>query len=143
MVIASRTSEVGTVSEAILRRAEACDYSKKDLFAIRLALEEALSNAIHHGNGDDPAKQVTVEYEVTRQQARITVRDQGRGFRPEQLPDPCCDEKLTDPNGRGVLLMKAYMDEVTFNRQGNGVTLVKRPGPADAAQPGEGAEQSG
>lgn len=125
MVIASKPTEIRPVKDEILERAGAHQYSQRELFGVRLALEEALSNAIHHGNGDDPSKQVTVEYEVTDQQLTIRVADEGGGFYPSQLPDPCCEQNLSRPNGRGVMLMKSYMDEVSFNEQGNQVTLVK------------------
>jgi serine/threonine-protein kinase RsbW len=133
MVIASKTSEVAAVKQQILDQAQARGYAKRDLFSIRLALEEALSNAIHHGNGDDPTKHITIEYAVEAQQTRITISDEGGGFTPEQLPDPCCEQNLAHPNGRGVMLMKAYMDEVHFHQPGNRVTLVKRREPAEPA----------
>jgi len=125
MVIPSKTTEAQTVKDAILEAARARRYPQSVLFGVRLALEEALSNAIHHGNGDDPGKTVTVDYEVSDEALRVTVCDEGGGFAPEQLPDPCCDENLARPGGRGVMLMKAYMDEVNFNDAGNRVTLVK------------------
>jgi serine/threonine-protein kinase RsbW len=63
-------------------------YPEKELFGIRLALEEALVNAIKHGNGEDPAKTVQVRYHAGAQQFMIEIQDEGRGFDPESVPDP-------------------------------------------------------
>ena len=126
VVIPSRLPEAPPVIEAILEQVRQHQYPEQAVFGVRLALDEALSNAINHGNGGDPAKQVTVEYSVTDQQLHITICDEGGGFEPEGLPDPTLDENLTRPCGRGVMLMRAYMSDVQFNKAGNCVTLVKR-----------------
>ena len=126
LVIPSRLPEAPPVIEAILEQARQHHYPEQAVFGIRLALDEAISNAINHGNGGDSKKQVTVEYTVTDQQLHITICDEGCGFQPERLPDPTLDENLTRPCGRGVMLMRAYMSDVHFNKAGNCVTLVKR-----------------
>ena len=125
MVIPSNIQQIPEVQEAILDQVKACGYSDREVFGIRLAVEEALSNAVNHGNGGDPAKTVSVEYAVDRQRVWIRVTDEGPGFEPEELPDPRCEKHLTAPHGRGVLLMQAYMSEVAFNDRGNVVTLIK------------------
>ena len=94
-------------------------------FAIKLALEEAITNAIRHGNRNDPTKHITVRYRVTPDEAVIWLSDEGRGFNPEVVPDPTLDENLNKPNGRGIMLMRAYMDEVSFGECGSQVRLVK------------------
>lgn len=101
-------------------------YGETCAFAIRLAMEEALYNAIKHGNRMDPAKAVEVEVDVNKDRAIITITDQGEGFDPTGVPDPTTDENLEKPSGRGIMLMRAYMDEVRFNRRGNQVRLVKQ-----------------
>jgi len=100
-------------------------FDEDSLFAIRLALDEALCNAVRHGNRNDPTKQVVVDYRVDADRLEVSVTDEGCGFTPAQLPDPTADENLERPNGRGVMLMKAYMTEVSFNERGNRVTLIK------------------
>jgi serine/threonine-protein kinase RsbW len=100
-------------------------YGEADIFAIKLALEEALVNAVKHGNKLDPAKVVKVQYHVTEQRADITIEDQGPGFNPAGLPNPTDDENLEKCSGRGILLMRAYMSSVVFNPSGNKVTLTK------------------
>lgn len=126
MVIPSQTSSVAKVQKAILRELDKHGYTDKEVFGIRLALEEALTNAIYHGNCGDPTKTVEVEYRVTDQDLCVSITDEGCGFAPENLPDPRLDENLVKPGGRGVLLMKAYMDQVQFNPAGNCVTLTKK-----------------
>ena len=101
-------------------------YSEGDQFAIKLALEEGLNNAIKHGNAYDPAKTVQVTFAVTPQQVDISITDEGQGFDPARVPDPTCDENLEKPCGRGIMLMRAYMDEVHYNPCGNQVRMVKK-----------------
>lgn len=125
LVIPSDLSEAAVVQARILADLDAVHFPEHSRFAVRLALDEALSNAIHHGNGDDPAKSVTVEYRVTPLRVTVSVEDQGPGFRPRRLPDPTRDENLERPHGRGVMLIKAYMTRVAFNRAGNRVTMIK------------------
>jgi len=126
MVIASRLAAAREVEEAVLGQAGRCGYSEAALFAIKLALEEGLNNAIKHGNASDPDKTVEILFEVGPEAAAVTITDQGEGFDPSGVPDPTADENLEKPSGRGIMLMRAYMDEVRYNRQGNQVHLVKR-----------------
>ncbi len=114
-----------SAAEAIISRVKAGGYSDDAVFAVKLALEEALINAIKHGNLDDPAKTVTIEYSVDVQQVRIAVTDEGKGFRLADVPDPTADENLECPTGRGIMLMRAYMDRVDYNKCGNSVCMVK------------------
>lgn len=122
----SDLTQVPKVLERIVADVEAFDYPKPALFAVRLALEEALANAVKHGNKCDQAKQVRVEYVVDGERFEITVCDEGPGFNPKEVPDPTSEENLALPHGRGVMLMEAYMTEVAFNPKGNCVTLAKR-----------------
>jgi len=125
LVLESRLEEVCRAEEAILEAAESFDFSEGALFAIKLALEEALANAVKHGNAGDPNKRVHVEFEVNEERLRVSIRDEGPGFDPEHVPDPTLDENLAKPNGRGVMLIRAYMDEVSYNENGNCVTMSK------------------
>lgn len=123
----------------------------EDLVQIGVALREALVNAIEHGSLElesaqkeaDPAgyvalgdtrrrlapykdRKVTVSVITTPQEVRVTVQDEGPGFDPKSLPDPEDPSNLERAYGRGLLLIRTFMDEVLHNPQGNGVTLVKR-----------------
>ncbi|MHC5060741.1 MAG: ATP-binding protein [Planctomycetota bacterium] len=100
-------------------------FDGDDIFAIHLALEEALLNAMCHGNKKDAAKQITVEYLITPAKFDISVTDQGTGFNPGQVPDPRNDENLYKSSGRGLLLMRSYMDAVEHNKAGNCIHMIK------------------
>ena len=122
---ASSLERAHQISEDILAECRNHHFNEQDLFAIKLSLEEALVNAVKHGNKLDSAKLVHVQYRVTDQRADITIEDQGPGFNPSRLPDPTAEENLCRCCGRGILLMRAYMTNVVFNPQGNKVTLTK------------------
>ncbi len=128
--------------------------SDSELPRVGVAMEEALLNACLHGNleldsrlreGDgnefdrlarersaaEPwtKRRVTVDASISPQQLKVQITDEGTGFNPENLPDPTDPENLLKPHGRGVMMMKLFLDEVTWNEQGNSVTLIKN-GPA-------------
>ena len=84
--------EVPKVQEAMLEQVESRGFPRNALFAIRLALDEALTNAVRHGNGNDASKTVTVDYQLTDEQFRVTICDEGAGFRPGEVPDCTCPE---------------------------------------------------
>ena len=100
-------------------------FGEEAVFAIKLTLEEAVTNAIKHGNKCDRSKNVTVRYFVDDYQAIVFIRDEGQGFRPDEIPDPTTPERLSLPNGRGILLMKAYMTELEYLHNGTEVYLRK------------------
>jgi len=90
------------------------------------ALHEALTNAIRHGNQLDPSKKVTLTVELAHEQAIFTITDEGQGFDPSQVCDPTEEEHLLHHCGRGLLLIRHYMDEVRYNERGNQVTMIKK-----------------
>ncbi len=122
-----------------------------DRLRVGIAVEEALLNALYHGNLEvsselkekDPnlfeetarqrcelepyrSRHIYIDALVSREQARFVIRDEGPGFNPKTLPDPTDLANLEKPSGRGILLMRSFMDEIRFNEQGNQVTLVKQ-----------------
>jgi serine/threonine-protein kinase RsbW len=125
-VVRSDLRSIGEPKEAILTELERHGYPDGDVFALKLALEEALTNAVKHGNANDPAKQVKVQYSVDDERAIVIVSDQGPGFMPEDVPDCTCAERLPVPNGRGIMLMKAYMDKICYRDKGREVYFMKR-----------------
>ena len=125
MVIPSKLSEGVDLVEKIVEQVGARGFSEGACFAIRLSLDEALANAIRHGSNDDESKTIELDYALTDEEFQVSVRDQGDGFDPDVIPDPRLDENLNRPCGRGVMLMRAYMTKVSFNDQGNCVTMVK------------------
>lgn len=116
----------GTVDDLVRRCESLCPDRHRLLFNFRVGLSEALANAILYGNADDPDTRVRVELRVETERIRVRVTDQGGGFDPAAVPDPTLPENIAKPAGRGIFLMRALMDEVTFNASGNSVTLVLR-----------------
>jgi serine/threonine-protein kinase RsbW len=112
----------------ILAAMQDAGYARKEIFGARLALEEAIVNAIKHGHRNDTSKCVEVRFQVNEHQMLIEVRDQGPGFDPDGLPDPLAPQNLERPGGRGVFLIRQYMTWVQFNETGNAVTLCKVKG---------------
>ena len=108
--------------EQLLRSRHTSDH---DVFSIRLALEEALVNAIKHGNQMDRSKKVHVGYRLFADRFEVVVTDEGRGFDPDDVPDPTAVENLERPCGRGLMLMRHYMNEVAFSGRGNCVRMSK------------------
>ena len=97
-------------------------------------MEEALVNAIKHGNGSDPSKTVTVGFAIDADSIELTIRDQGEGFDPSTVPDPTTVENIQRPSGRGIMLMRAYMDRVDYADGGRTVRLLKHnPGKGDVS----------
>lgn len=126
LVIQNTLDAARAVEEEILEAVEKRGYRCEAAFAIRLSLEEAITNAVKHGNKNDPSKHIRVRYLVDDEKAEICVADDGPGFNPSAVPDPTSPGRLSLPNGRGIMLMRAYMDEVDYNRPGNEIRLVKR-----------------
>jgi len=114
--------EVQTEIETVLQQAE---FAERDIFAIKLAIEEALVNAIKHGNGMDANKKVRVNCRVCSERFEIHIADEGPGFDPEDVPDPTAPENLERPCGRGLLLMRHYMTEVDYHDRGRSVRMAK------------------
>lgn len=109
----------------IIRELQRLNYHSDVIFAIKLALEEALTNAVKHGNRLDSGKRVTVSAHVSPHRCLCMIRDEGRGFTPEAVPDCTAEENLERPSGRGIMLMNAYMTKVFFNKDGNEVWLLR------------------
>ncbi|MBW3538833.1 MAG: ATP-binding protein [Planctomycetes bacterium] len=126
VTIPSDTARGQAVQERIISLLEKLNFPPRDVFGVRLALEEALVNAIKHGNGMDPEKNVHVRCRVNDVSAVVEIEDEGPGFRPETIPDPTAEENLEKPSGRGIMLMRAFMSDVSYNDRGNCVRLVKR-----------------
>lgn len=122
------TAEAGRILERVRESLEHEGYSEKERFGVRLALEEAVVNAVKHGHQGDPAKTVRVRFRVTPASVTIVVEDEGPGFNPADVPDPLAPENLEKCCGRGLLLMRSYMTWVRHNAVGNRVTMCKTRG---------------
>jgi serine/threonine-protein kinase RsbW len=123
--IPSTTAEGQAVQARIVQRLEELQYPPRDVFGVRLALEEALVNAIKHGNRMDPQKKVYIGCWISVERVRIHIQDEGGGFRLEDVPDPTAEENLERPCGRGIMLMRSFMTHIEYNAAGNAVVLEK------------------
>ena len=124
VVIPSDPSSMEVVERRILSRIEERGLTERRFFAVRLVLEEAVANAIQHGNKLDPAKKVTIRFRIEPKRVIFEVNDEGAGFKVDAVPDPTDDAHINLPQGRGILLMRAYADEVRYGEKGNQVHLV-------------------
>jgi serine/threonine-protein kinase RsbW len=109
-------------------------YDEDDIFGMRIALEEAIGNALKHGHHFDPNKRVAVGYQVSRHCVLARVADEGPGFDPSCLADPSDPAVLERTSGRGILLIGAFTSWARYNRTGNCLVLCKLP-----ANPGQAA----
>jgi len=125
VTIPSDPNEARRLQDDIEGQLQALNAADPDIFAIRLALEEALVNAIKHGNQMDRNKKVQISYRFVADRFEIHITDEGPGFDPSDVPDPTAVENLERPCGRGLLLMRHCMSEVAFNDRGNGVSMAK------------------
>jgi serine/threonine-protein kinase RsbW len=125
VLIPSDPVEVHRVQDQIEAALKAHNYTEHDIFSIRLAVEEALVNAIKHGNRMDKSKKVQISYRIHTEHFEVVIADEGTGFNPTDVPDPTAEENLERPCGRGLMLMRHYMNEVSFGGGGNSVHMRK------------------
>ena len=122
------SSRIESVEEAAK---EAEDFARQAglgdeyIFAIDMAVRESVANAVKHGNRFDESKSIEVSFELGSNAVSLTVRDYGSGFNSDSIPDPTNPENLLKANGRGILFMKTFMDEVEFMHPLGGGTAVK------------------
>jgi serine/threonine-protein kinase RsbW len=124
-VIPSDFGPMRDVQAAIMEQVDARSFDDESLFAIKLALEEGLINAIKHGNKFDPSKTVTVDCKVTDRKFEIAITDQGEGFQRREVPDPLAEENLEKSSGRGLLLMETYMHKVAYTDNGRRLHMIR------------------
>jgi serine/threonine-protein kinase RsbW len=123
--LASTLTSYHDFVQSILDELAQLGWHKSDLFAVHMALEESISNAIRHGNKEDPAKRVQVDCELSPTRFWVRICDEGPGFKPSAVPDCCAPDRLEVPGGRGLALIEAYMTQVQYNECGNCLTMEK------------------
>lgn len=127
---------MNTAELAAARIAAKAGFDDENCDRIAMAVREATVNAVLHGNAYDPKKKVTVSYENTGGRLTIRVADQGKGLDAGNIPDPLKPENLLKTSGRGIFLMRAFMDEVNFRdlSPGTEIILVKQVGQAEGKE---------
>ncbi len=123
----STLESVNQAEEIATKIATKAGFDEEDVNRISMAVREAAVNAVLHGNAYDPAKKVTFGFENTGNSLVITVSDEGKGLKPESIPDPLAPENLLKQSGRGIFLIRAFMDEVRIRtlEPGTEITMIK------------------
>jgi serine/threonine-protein kinase RsbW len=123
---------VAEIEAAAEKLTQSAGVDEDESFRVVMAVREAAVNAVLHGNGYDPTKQVTASFENTGKDLVITIADQGEGLDPGTLPDPLAPENLLRGTGRGIFLIRSFLDEVHFRQlhPGTELTLIKHLSPA-------------
>jgi serine/threonine-protein kinase RsbW len=134
----STLDSVNMAEEKTEKLAAEMGFTEEDCHRLAMSVREAMVNAVLHGNAYDPKKRVHVVFELDGKRLSITISDEGRGLDPEELPDPLAPENLLKQSGRGIFLMRSFMDEVQIRnlRPGTEVKLIKTVG-SDAEDPRE------
>lgn len=128
MTLESTLESVARVEAAAFECARSAGFDEDTASNLAMVAREAVVNAVIHGNRYDLTKHITAAFETTADALRIRICDQGDGVDVEALPDPLAPENLLRASGRGIFLIRAFMDEVHFRKltPGTEVTLVKR-----------------
>lgn len=127
--VPSALSLMHIILEYLIKRVETVGVVKSEQSNLFVALDEAFVNAVKHGNKYDATKLVRITTDVSSEEARFTIEDEGEGFDVSAIPDPLDPENLFKTSGRGVLFIYNIMDEVVYNDRGNRLTMVKRSSP--------------
>ena len=123
--VPSQPDVCAQIVDLTLNQLNSANWPSKNVFGIHMAMEEAIMNAIRHGNQCAADKQVHVLIAISADQFYAKITDQGDGFDPAGIPDPTLDENIGKTCGRGVTLMRNFVDEVIYNEKGNSVELKK------------------
>jgi serine/threonine-protein kinase RsbW len=121
----SRIEAVGKAAAAVSEFLNRAGIGEEVAFKVDMAVREAVTNAVVHGNKLDDAKVVEVKLRNTPEVFEISVHDEGTGFNPNDIPDPTKDENLLKTSGRGIFFMRNFMDEVDWSADPNGGTNVR------------------
>lgn len=125
LALPSRLETIEEATVAAVEFAKQSGFDENSLYAIDMAMREATANAVKHGNKFDESKKVAVTFENLPKGFEITIRDFGAGFAVEDIPDPTNPENLLKANGRGILFMRNFMEEVEWENHPAGGTIVK------------------
>lgn len=112
---------VDAVMEAAMRH---FGFDEETVERLGLAIREAVANGVRHGNRQEPTKKVELTCDLKQDVMALRITDEGSGFDVDAIPDPLAADNLFNPSGRGILLMRAFMDEVAFDFDNNGGTQV-------------------
>ena len=123
----STLESVNTAEETAMKMAAKAGFGEDESHQIAMSVREAAVNAVLHGNGYDPQKKMRMSIEQSGNQFIVSIADEGKGLKPEDVPDPLAQENILKQSGRGIFLIKSFMDEVRFRHldPGTEITLIK------------------
>ena len=132
LTLASSIESVDKVEQTAEEFAERAGFDEDTVPNIAMAVREAAVNAVLHGNAYNPAKHITASFEANSDALIVRIADQGAGLDPDTIPDPLAPENILRGSGRGIFLIRAFMDEVHFRQlhPGTELTLIKHRAPA-------------
>src|SRR5271168_3382949 len=146
ITLETQVESVNLAEEMCLRVAEAAGFGEDDCYRIGMSVREGVINAFHYGNQERPEKKIHLAVDLTGDKMIIHVLDEGSGFRLADVPDPLAEENLLSTSGRGIFLMRSFMDEfdVVPGRTGGAeIVMSKRlPGPQSSQQNGQGGNST-
>ena len=125
LVLPSQIEAVAEAAAAATDFAQSCGVGEEVVFGIDMAVREAVTNAVVHGNKEDEAKQVEVIFNCLPHSLEIEIKDQGDSFDPKEVPDPTDPANILKTSGRGIFLMRTFMDEVEWSPRPEGGTMVR------------------
>ncbi len=145
ITLETQVESVNLAEEMCLRVAEAAGFGEDDCYRIGMSVREGVINAFHYGNQERPEKKIYLAVDITAEKMIIHVLDEGTGFALAAVPDPLAEENLLSTSGRGIFLMRAFMDEfdVVPGRTGGAEIVMskKLPSPGSASPNGQGGRE--
>jgi serine/threonine-protein kinase RsbW len=140
VILDTHVESVNLAEEMCLRVAEAAGFNEDECYRIGMSVREGVINAFHYGNQERPDKKIYLSIDLTLEKMVIHVMDEGKGFRLADVPDPLAEENLLSTSGRGIFLMRAFMDEfaVVSGRTGGAEIIMAKKLPLPGTPPHNG-----
>ena len=140
VTLKTEVESVNLAEEMCLRVAEAAGFGEDDCYRIGMSVREGVINAFHYGNQERPDKKIYLAVDLTPDKMIIHVLDEGVGFKLSDVPDPLAEENLLSTSGRGIFLMRAFMDEfdVVSGRNGGAEIVMSKKLPTPGSTPANG-----
>src|SRR6267142_2854086 len=129
VTLETQVESVNLAEEMCLRLAEAAGFGEDECYRIGMSVREGVINAFHYGNQEKPEKKIHLAVDITPEKLVIHVMDEGKGFKLSDVPDPLAEENILSTSGRGIFLMRAFMDEfdvVPGTTGGAEIVMAKR-----------------
>lgn len=146
VTLETQVESVNVAEEMCLRVAEAAGFNEDDCYRIGMSVREGVINAFHYGNQESPDKKIHLAVDLTPDRMIIHVLDEGKGFNLANVPNPLAQENLLSTSGRGIFLMRAFMDEfdVVSGRTGGAEIIMskKLPAPGDPQASEQGSQNA-